>query len=220
VRGCGVAEPPSTSPHEGDGPTAEGTKDQILAVALRHFAADGNAGTSLNDIADEVGIRRPSLLYHFPSKEALYRETVMASFGDWFDLLGGATADARDGWPQVERVLRAAFRFFEERPDFVRLARREMLDGGPILTEELAGALQPLFVKACAWIEGEMDAGRLRRYDPGQLILTGYGAVLSYLSDAALITALLGGDPLSAAALEVRREHVIAVLRAATDPAA
>jgi hypothetical protein len=95
-----------------------------------------------------------------------------------------------------------------------------MLDGGPILTEELAVALQPLFVKACTWIEGEMDAGRLRRYDPGQLILTGYGAVLSYLSDAALITALLDGDPLSVSALEVRREHVIAVLRAATDPSA
>lgn len=187
-------------------------------MALRHFAADGNAGTSLNDIAGEVGIRRPSLLYHFPSKDALYRETVMASFSDWFALLGDATINAQQGWPQVERVLRAAFRFFEERPDFVRLARREMLDGGPILTDELALALQPLFEQACGWIEAEMDAGRLLRYDPGQLILTGYGAVLSYLSDAALITALLGSDPLSPVALETRREHVITVLRAATDP--
>jgi AcrR family transcriptional regulator len=197
---------------------AQGTKAQILDVALRAFADHGYAGTSLNDIADEVGIRRPSLLHHFPSKEALYRAVVLDSFSDWFELVDEATGAVDQGWPQVEKVVRAAFQFFEERPDFVRLARREMIEGGPILSEELGAALRPLFEKARSWIEGEMDAGRLRRYDAGQLILTGYGAALSYLSDAALITALLDIDPLAPDALEERREHVLAVLRRALEP--
>jgi TetR/AcrR family transcriptional regulator len=198
-------------------PDVAGTKEQIFAVALRHFAADGFAGTSLNDIASEVGVRRSSLLHHFPSKDALYRAVVLDEFADWFELAGEAIGTVDHGWPQVEKVLRAAFRFFEERPDFVRLARREALDG-PILTAELGAALRPLFDRAACWLEQEMDEGRLRRYDAAQLLLTGYGAVLSYLSDAALINELLDDDPLTPKALATRREHVLSVLRAALEP--
>jgi AcrR family transcriptional regulator len=194
------------------------TKAEILRAALGRFAADGFAGTSLNDIADEVGIARSSLLHHFPSKEALYRAVVLDSFAGWFSLVDQATGSVDDGWAQIERVLRAAFQFFEERPDFVRLARREALDGS-ILAEELGAALRPLFDEASTWLRQQMEQGNLRTYDPDQLLLTGYGAVLSYMSDAALITSLLDDDPLTPAALAARREHVLAVLRAALEPA-
>ena len=77
---------------------------------------------------------------------------------------------------------------------------------------------RPLFDRGAAFLEREMDAGRLRRYDARQLLLTGYGAVLSYVSDAPLMTDLLGTDPMSEAALAARREHVVELLRNAVAP--
>ena len=209
------AQASAASPRDHD---SRSTRQQILDEAIACFAQAGYDGTSLNDIAAGVGIRRPSLLHHFPSKEALYQEVFEHLLSDWFDRLAGAIAAPEEGWDKVELVLRAGFRFFADNPSYVRLVRREAIDGGQHLGIDLASVLRPTFDLAADYFDREMAVGTFRTTDSRQLLITGYGALLTYFSDEPFLEGLLDMAPMSDDALAAREEHVVQFFRAALLP--
>lgn len=194
------------------------TRALILSEARRCFAENGYDGTSLNDIAAGVGIRRPSLLHHFPSKEALYGEVFEQLLSDWIDRLASAIAAPETGQRKMELVIEAGFDLFADNPDYVRLMRREALDSGAHLGIDLAAVLRPMFDRAVVFFEREMDDGVFRRQDPQHLLISGYGALLSYFSDAPFLGGLLDGDALSAEQKQRRRVHITEFFVAALKP--
>ena len=206
---------PAVAPDE---PEQRSTRNQILDEALACFAQAGYEGTSLNDIAAGVGIRRPSLLHHFASKEALYQEVFEHLLSDWFERLTAAISLPQTGWAKVEVVLRTGFRFFADNPSYVRMVRREAIDGGQHLAIDLSSVLRPMFDLAATYFEREMANGVFTPQDARQLLITGYGALLSYFSDEPFLEGLLDVAPLSDDALLAREEHVVQFFRSALLP--
>lgn len=52
------------------------TKDDILRVSLKYFLTQGYDHTTLSQIADEIGIKKSSIYYHYKSKEDLLSKDI------------------------------------------------------------------------------------------------------------------------------------------------
>ena len=70
-------------------PEADGrqTADLIVERAAELFAQKGFAGTSIREIAEAAGVTKPTLYYHFGSKEGLVRHIIVAVMGDFARIL-------------------------------------------------------------------------------------------------------------------------------------
>ncbi|SHF29955.1 transcriptional regulator, TetR family [Seinonella peptonophila] len=57
-------------------------RDEIITAAMHLFAEHGYEGTTLNDIAKKVEIKKPSLYAHFVNKEDLFLQVFQSVLGE------------------------------------------------------------------------------------------------------------------------------------------
>lgn len=104
-------------------------RETILEAAEAIFAERGYDRARLEDIAQAVGIRRASLLYHFRDKGTLYAAVLDSLLGDLLERHRLALDAESTTGGQLEGALDVWLDFTAERPALVRIMLRELADG-------------------------------------------------------------------------------------------
>lgn len=169
-------------------------RQQILDEATRLFAAQGFDGTSLQSIADAVGIRKPSLLYHFKSKDELRRGVVEHMLSHWSEALPRLLAAATSGQDQFDALVGEMVAFFTRDPDRARLIVREVLDRPEEVRRLLDRQVRPWVGLVCDFIRKGQSQGRLyAEADPEAYCVQVINMVIASVATYSCIGALLTG---------------------------
>jgi TetR/AcrR family transcriptional regulator len=166
---------------------ASASRGQILATASRLFAARGFDATSLQEIADDLGMTKQAVLHHFRSKDQLRQAVLDDILGHWRDALPRLLFAATASEDRFDAVFGELHRFFAAEPVRARLLVREALDRPAEVKKLLRGPVRPWMLAVASYIrQGQASGQHFADADPEAYVSLITLFVISAVSSAAL----------------------------------
>jgi AcrR family transcriptional regulator len=182
----------------------------VLAVAQALFAERGYRGTSLRDIAKRIGIKAPSLLHHFPSKQQLYLAVLDKMFESLEDAANRIAWGRESRQERMRQAVGDTIDFIASHPDFVRIMWKEMADESGVGRQVLKRRLPPLFSTAVNFIfRGQRDGEFRSEIDPLHFMWSLNSITIGYFTTAAMIRRLWSMNLLEPSMIDRRKREVI-----------
>lgn len=147
------------------------TKEKILDAALTLFAENGYDGTSVEQIANIVGIKAPSLYKHYKGKEDILNSLIDSAEARYDEMFGsenhiGRIPESREEFIKVT-MRRVSFTMRDPMIRKIRMLlvqeqfRNERIS--EVTTRHQLDGIQRMFAKI---IKGMMDEGIVKNDDP------------------------------------------------------
>jgi TetR/AcrR family transcriptional regulator len=217
-----TASVPQTSKSDGPAPRALRRRkvdesrrvvshEQMLAASLTEFAEAGFEETTLASIGRRLGVTAPLLIYHFGSKDMLWRSAVDQGFKELDRVLDAAVEDARgaDGRAGLETLVRRLVHFFAGQRDLHRVLLHEACMRGERLEWIHAEYLSAMLERVQAIFERAVREGAVRDMPFHQALFLVLGAASNFLESDTLRVALYGTTRLRAEQLNDYTERLL-----------
>ena len=167
-------------------PSADATRDRIVAAATDLFSERSFDGATTRDIAARAGVTQPLLTYHFHSKEELWRAAV----DSLFDLLNQTMVQRANGLRGVDEITSAKllvreFIIFSARnPELHRIIMQESKSDSSRMDYLVDRHVRPIYERTIEMFESLARKGAVPDVPAVHLyyILTGAGPTVFVLA--------------------------------------
>ena len=166
-------------------------RSAILGAALGLFSRFGLHGTTVDQVAARAQVSKSNLLYYFASKEELYVAVLRDLLHVWLEPLRAFSAE-QDPREAIASYIRNKLVLSRDRPDASRLFCLEMVQGAPLLRDELASELRELVDRKSSVIRAWVAEGRLAPIEPHHLVFALWATTQHYADFAVQVQAVTG----------------------------
>src|SRR5205814_4950677 len=184
----------------------EDKRRQILAAAVRVFAAQGYEASPVGDVAKEAGVAYGLVYHYFGSKEAVLEAVFREQWGRLLAAVAVAEDTGKSAPEQLGLVVKIVLRTWRDDPDLVRLLVRE-ITRSPHIQDELDEIGQAFATLERMVRRGQVDGTFRADLDPKLAAWMLYGALEEVLTGW-----VLGQLPDNAAAVTAAEREVTATM--------
>jgi AcrR family transcriptional regulator len=181
-------------------------REQILGAADRLFGDKGFDAASVREIAEECGVNKALVHYHFGSKDGLF-ESVLDNYYQRLDRIL-LEAMQKPGSPRerISNMLDTYVDFLAQNRNFSRIVQRES-SGGKHL-ERIREHLVPMFSQSLKLLHDAFPQTSSGDLAAEHLLVSFYGMIVAYFTWSEMLQGLTGSDPLSKTNLAARKKHL------------
>jgi TetR/AcrR family transcriptional regulator len=195
-------------------PSADATRERILAAALELFSELSFDGATTREIAARAGVTQGLLNYHFSSKDELWRAAVDGLFAEFNQALDSRAEGLRgvDALTMAKLLIREFICFSATHPQLHRIITQECKNDGARMDWMVERHIRPRYEQAAALFTQLIRAGHVPDIPVAHLyyILTGAGPTMFVLAPEC--RRLSGVDPHDPPVIEAHADAVISLL--------
>jgi TetR/AcrR family transcriptional regulator len=165
----------------------DNTEEKILAAAQNVFIRKGMDGARMQEIANEAGINKALLHYYFRTKEKLFNAIFQTVFSRIFPNLMIMVHSDLPLEEKLGQFIEKYIDLLQKNPFLPTFILKEMNRNPEFLATVIkSNGLNPKEI--FAMFEQEMEAGRIRRMDPRDLLINMLGLSIFPIAAGPLMT--------------------------------